>query len=165
MVRRWSYVTYKSSIFARNVIMPAAAKMFKASLKIKTISKSQTRLIRKRYFLRKIKNSLTMFVILAANWACGVITLKKGSALQHYLNSAHFNLNIGLCVMCAPNLHSLTKNIFYHNPGIFSAKKTSLQPKVPIAFPPIRSFTPMMSAHYRRVLTTLLLFSLFRLAP
>jgi hypothetical protein len=162
MIRRWSYITHEHSVFARNIVTPAAAKMFKASLKIKTISKSQTRLMRKKYFFRKIKNSLTMLSVLASNWALGVIALKKNLMSQHHLDSVYLTRNTGLCVMNVSNLRLRIKSIFYYNLSFFPTKKALLQPGASIVFPTAKKVTCKMSMYYRRVLTILVLSSLLR---
>jgi hypothetical protein len=150
MVRRWSYIKRVDSVLVKSIIRSTCVKLFKSCVRMKNISGNLTRLTRKRYFTRRSKNSLLLFVILASKWFSDFLFLRKNTPWRKLtLSSTASNFS-----------HAKNKTLFSYNSvtprkGSFKTNETLLAQQN--LFPSYSYVTIMLLKSYRSLLTTLFL--------
>lgn len=92
MIRRWSYIRLSSNINIKNITNPAGIKLFKSCVRVRNTAKHSTHLARKKYFIRRLKNSLTLFLILSSRWLSDFLSVKKNLKARFLTNIIYSNL-------------------------------------------------------------------------
>ena len=110
MVRRWSYITSNCNVNIKNIVNPAGVKLFKSCVRVKNVTKRLTHLARRKYFTRRLKNSLTLFLVLSSRWLLDFLVVKKNSRAWLLVGAIYNNLPTASGLKSKSNLPFAMRN-------------------------------------------------------